>query len=297
MTAFPVFEATLLPHPRRKGTTVVAEFGLPTGSFKDRGAAAVVAHAAALGARTVSLDSSGNAGIAVAAAAARAGLSAVVRVAEGIAPAKESLILALGARLEKFATRAEATRACAEDRNAYDASHVRNPIFRSGVATLACAWRRAGSIPPTIYLPVGNGSLLLGLWEGIAELLAEGSIDRAPKLIAVQSERCAPIAAPEDPGDGKTIADGCAILAPPAAGEIRQAIAASGGSAIAVTEEEIDRAWKAAWTHGFPIEPTSALAFAGYERMPATGPCAIIATGSGLKFSPPRSRPTGKMEA
>jgi len=286
VTTFPTFDATLLSHPRRRDTTVVAEFALPTGSFKDRGAAAVVADAAGRGARRVSLDSSGNAGLAVAAAARRAGLDAVVRVGPGISPAKEALIAATGARVEKFADRAAAVRACAEDSDSYDASHVRNPLFRRGVATLARAWAGKAGIPERIVLPVGNGSLLLGLWEGLTAMRREGTLDRVPLLVAVQAERCAPIARPGAPGDGRTIADGCAVPAPPLAQAIAAAIEESGGEAVAVAEEAIDAAWRSAWHDGFPIEPTSALAFAAWAALspgPSTG---VIATGSGLKRAP-----------
>lgn len=286
MTPFPTFGATLLPGRTGSRVTVVAEFALPTGSFKDRGAAAVVADAASRGADRVSLDSSGNAGLAVAAAAARVGLGAVVRVAAGASPGKVALIRAAGARVEEFATRAEAVRACADDRDSYDASHVRNPLFRKGVATLAAAWLARGELPDTVFLPVGNGSLLLGLWEGLVELRGAGRLERLPRLVGVQARRCAPVAFPEDPGDGRTIADGCAITAPAALGEIRAALAASQGAAVAVGEEEIEAAWRRAWTEGFPIEPTAALPFAALARG-WEGTCGVIATGSGLKSPPP----------
>jgi len=287
VTPFPTFGATLLPGRVGSRATIVAEFALPTGSFKDRGAACVVADAAARGAKRVSLDSSGNAGLAVAAAAARAGLGAVVRVAAGASPAKVALIRAAGARVEEFATRGLAVQACADDRDSYDASHVRNPLFRKGVATLASAWLERSELPDTVLLPVGSGSLLLGLWEGLLALRAAGRLERLPRLVGVQARRCAPIACPGDPGDGRTIADGCAILAPAAAGEIRAAIAASGGAAVAVEEEEIETAWKRAWAEGFPIEATSALGFAALARG-WEGTCGVVATGSGLK-SPPSS--------
>ena len=291
MSAFPVFEATILPYPGRPGTVVVAEFALPTGSFKDRGAEAVVAEARASGARRVTLDSSGNAGLAVAAAASRAGLACRVRVAASISPAKAALLRAAGAELESHPTRAEAARACVKDSESYDASHVRNPMFRRGVATLAGAWAARATIPESVYLPVGNGSLLLGLWHGLRELRAAGRIAALPRLVAVQAEGCSPIVHPGSPGDGRTMADGCAILDPPAAAEIRAAIAASGGEAISVSEAEIEAAWKAAWRSGFPIEPTSALAFAALERSRDPGNAAVVATGSGLKAYPGRGAP------
>jgi threonine synthase len=286
MTSFPLFPATLLPHPRFPDTTVVAEFALPTGSFKDRGAAAVVADAVARHARTVALDSSGNAGLAVAMAASRAGLSTVIRGAS-ISPPKEILLRAAGARLETFATREAAVRACAEDHVSYDASHVRNPLFRKGVSTLAAAWRRHSPPPETIFLPVGNGSLLLGLFDGFTRLIQSGDAARMPRFIAVQSERCAPIARPEAPGDGRTIADGCAILSPLARAEILAVLERTAGAAVAVSEGEIEAAWRDAWADGFPIEPTAALSFAGRARSKDVGESAVVATGSGLKIPPP----------
>ena len=286
MSSFPLFDAAVLPHPALPRTDVVAEFALPTGSFKDRGAAAVVAAAKEAGARTVTLDSSGNAGLAVAAAASRAGLAARIRVASTISAEKLALLRATGAEIDTHPSRAEAALACVRDAESYDASHVRNPAFRRGVATLARAWIEKASIPDVVYLPVGNGSLLLGLWDGLLDLRASGRLAALPALVAVQAERCAPIARPDSPGDGRTIADGCAILHPPAADEIRAAISASGGEAIAVTEDEIERAWIAAWRCGFPIEPTSALAFAGRARSGRSGSSAVVATGSGLKAHP-----------
>ncbi len=286
MTDFPLFAATLLAYPGRPGTQVVAEFALPTGSFKDRGAAAVVADASARGARRVTLDSSGNAGLAVAAASARAGMPALIRVTTSISLEKAALIRAAGAAIEVHASRDDAAIACVRDGESYDASHIRNPVFRRGVATLPRLWLESGPIPGSIYLPLGNGSLLLGLWEGLRALAKAGRIASLPRLVAAQPDRWAPIASPGAQIGGRTIADGCAISAPPAAAEIRAAILESGGTAIAIPESEIEHAWLEAWRDGFPIEPTSALAFAALKRSPPPGPAAVIATGSGLKLYP-----------
>jgi threonine synthase len=284
---FQIHPVRLLPHPGRPGVEVVAEHLLPTGSFKIRGAEAVLADAVALGASRVALESSGNAGLAVAYLAARAGLPAIVRVARTISPGKERLLRAAGATLEIFPTREEAARAGRRDRESYDASHVRNPLFRRGVSTLVDGWCEIRELPEEIYLPVGNGSLLLGIWEGVRRARAAGRAAHAPRLIAVQSQRCAPIARPEAPGDGVTIADGCAILHPPHREEILAAIAESGGAAVAVTESEIEAATRRAREAGFPIEPTAGLGFAAAERFhrPST-PAAVIATGAASKSLP-----------
>ena len=284
---FPVHPVHLLPHPRWRNVEIVGEFLLPTGSFKIRGAEAVIADARARGAARVALESSGNAGLATACLAARAGMAAIVRVASTITPQKEELLRAAGATVEIHPTREDAAAAGRADRESYDASHVRNPLFRTGVATLVDRWTDIRELPETIFLPVGNGSLLLGLREGILRLRARGLALRPPRFIAVQSERCAPIARPENPGDGHTMADGCAILHPPAREEILAAIAESGGRALAVSEREIDRAVRRAWRDGFPIEPTAALGFAAAETMAEPGVCAaVIATGAALKTIP-----------
>jgi threonine synthase len=287
MEPFPVYPVLLLSHPRWPRATVVAEFALPTGSFKDRGAAAVAAQARRRGARRLALDSSGNAALAVAAAAAREGLPCVARMTSSASPTKIALVRAAGASVEIFASRREAAAASLDDRESYDASHVRNPVFRAGVSTLATSWNDSGPIPATIYVPVGNGSLLLGLRDGFSGLVRAGRLSVLPRLVAVQPAACCPVVRPESPGDGRTIADGCAVLEPPAASEIREAVAATGGRGIVVGEDEIRRAWFRAWRDGFPVEASSALAFAAAEREAAEGRAvAILATGSGLKGPP-----------
>jgi len=289
---FPVYPLVLLDHPRWTGVRVAAEFALPTGSFKDRGAAAVVAGARLTGASRVVLDSSGNAGLAVAAAAARARIACTVHMARGAAPEKIRLIRAAGARVEIHATRAEAARACLDDPVAYDAGHVRNPLFRKGVASAAAAWNRIGSLPRELYLPVGNGVLLLGLADGFADLRDRTGGGPSPRMIAVQAENCAPIAAVGNPGCGRTIADGCAVADPPLAVEVREAIRRSGGEAVAISEPDIAAAWREAWRDGFPIEATSALAFAAARRGKGPSPgSSIVATGSGLKCPPDSESP------
>src|SRR5947209_5013629 len=117
---FTVHPLTLLPHPRRPGVEVIAEYLLPTGSFKIRGAEAVIADARARRASRVALESSGNAGLATAFLASRAGIPAIVRVSSTISPQKEQLLREAGALVEVYPSREEAAEAGRLDRDSYD---------------------------------------------------------------------------------------------------------------------------------------------------------------------------------
>lgn len=273
----PPLPAVLIPHPRFPGVVVAAEYLLPAGSFKDRGAVRVVAAAKAEGAACVTLDSSGNAGFAVALHAAREGLRARVHVVAGAAPEKLALIRATGAEVVTHPDRPAAAHAAAAD-DAYDASHIRNPLFWAGVAEAPRRWREAGFEPQEAWLPVGNGSLLLGLAEGFG--------GRPPRFVGVQPERCAPVARPGSPLEA-TMADGVAVGEPRHGGRLREIVQRSGGRWETVSEVEIERAFRRAWRDGFPIEPTSALPFALLEHALDRAPrLLIVATGSGLKHPP-----------
>ena len=273
----PPLPGMLIRHPRFPGVVVAAEYLLPSGSFKDRGAVTVVAAAKAKGFRTVALDSSGNAGFAVALQAAREGLRARIHVAAGAAPEKLALIRATGAELIVHPDRPSAARGASHD-DAYDASHIRNPLFWSGVAEGPRSWRAQGLDPQEVWLPVGNGSLLFGLAEGFGPQL--------PRFIGVQPEQCAPLARPGSPLR-PTLADGVAVGEPVHRERLQETVERSRGEWAAVAEDEIDRAFRQAWRDGFPIEPTSALPFALIERFAGrAATILIVATGSGLKHPP-----------
>jgi threonine synthase len=203
------------------------EYASPTLSFKDRGAAVLVAAAARAGADRLVADSSGNAGTAISAYAARAGLPCEVYVSSRASPAKLAQIRAHGADLRLVDGDREAVAATAvtavEHHGGFYASHVWNPLFHEGTKTWAFdVVLHLGEAPDAVVLPVGNGTLLLGAARGFAELLAAGVIDRLPRLVAVQAEACAPIARAFAAGyegvprvhDEGTVAEGIAIGAP-----------------------------------------------------------------------------------
>lgn len=254
------------------------DFLMPTLSFKDRGAVMLAELARRLSPERVVADSSGNAGTAVAAYCARAGLPCTVYVPEGTSPKKTEQIRAHGARLEIVPGDREATalaaRAAADVPGTFYASHVFNPYFLHGTKTYVYElWEDLGGrLPDAIAVPVGNGTLLLGAALATAELLAQGLIDHRPALIAVQAQAVSPLAAAfragaEDlPGSAgaaaTTLAEGIAIPRPPRARQILAAVRESGGTFLTVSEEQIRTAQLDLAARGFYVETTGVACWA-----------------------------------
>lgn len=270
-----------------------------TGSFKDRGAAVLVSKIKELGITEVVEDSSGNAGCAVAAYCAKAGIACTIFAPELTSAGKLAQIRSYGARLELIpGSREDTTRAVLEAaEKTYYASHFYNPYFFHGTKTFAYEvaeqlnWRA----PDTIITPVGHGSLLLGAALGFRELRQAGIIEKTPKFIGVQAAACCPLhqgfeqnldEAPTIDKQG-TIAEGIAIAEPLRDRQILQAIRSSGGHTIIVTEDEIKRSLVAMARQGLYIEPTSAVAPAAVGKYLKTAPAdetiVSVFTGHGLK--------------
>jgi threonine synthase len=257
--------------------SVKLEFVSPTLSFKDRGAVVLVASALERGARRLVADSSGNAGSAIAAYASRAGLECTVFVPANTSMGKRTQIEAYGAKLEpvpgdRTAT-SDAAIAAVQSSGATYASHVYDPLFLQGTKTFAFeVFEQLSGAPDAVIVPVGNGTLLLGAARGFRELRAAGLIDRLPALIALQSERCAPLAhawargadAPVPVQADPTLAEGIAIPHPARGAQILATVAASGGCVVSVPEAAIEPAQRElSRRSGLLVEPTAALVWAG----------------------------------
>jgi threonine synthase len=281
------------------GAEIKNEALLPTGSFKDRGAAALISWLAARGVAEVVLDSSGNAGAAIAAYAARAGIACEVHVPATTSQAKVAQARAYGARVlrqpgPRAASTVTAQQAAASRRLVY-ASQIWHPAFVLGVETLAFElWEQRDPLPESIVMPVGAGTLLLGVARGFDRLLGAGLIERVPRLIGVQSASCTSIAirfgaaAPEHP-PARSIAEGIQVADPPRAGQIVAALTRSGGTALVVGDDLIAAKVSALGREGLLVEPTAAVALAGLDRARDLGVVrpgeriVAIVTGSGLK--------------
>ncbi len=249
-----------------------------TGSYKDRGASVLVSKIRELGITEVVEDSSGNAGSAIAAYCARAGIKCHIYVPAKTSPAKLTQIRAYGAKLNLVpGTRedtAEAALLAAE--KIYYAGHSWNPYFLQGTKTFAfeVCEQLGWQAPDTVVLPVGNGTLLLGAFIGFQELLVSGIVNHVPKIIAVQSENCAPLHEIFNNNLDKipsvyvsnTIAEGIAIAKPVRALQIVDAVRQSRGHFITVSDNEIRQSLDEMSGQGFFIEPTAAAAIAGLRK-------------------------------
>jgi threonine synthase len=264
----------------------------PTGSFKDRGAATAITAAKAAGAELVVEDSSGNAGTAIAAYAAAAGLRARIFTPADIVPAKARAIQVLGAELVKISgPRSAVTEAAlAAARQAYDVGHARDDAFLEGTKTIAYElFEELGPALHDVLTPVGQGTVLIGLGMGFADLVAAGKMERPPRLHGVQSEACAPlvrgaaIGRPAPVVPQASIADGIRIPEPTRAERSYSAVRYSGGRWLAVPEPAIEEAWRRAAAAGLLMEPTSATALAGARALDLPAGAVLIITGSGLK--------------
>ena len=257
------------------GVSIKVDYLFPTLSFKDRGAVVLVASAVQRGASALVADSSGNAGSAIAAYAARAGLPCTVFVPERTSVGKQRQIRAYGAQVVLVPGDRTATTQAAIDAvnatGAMYASHIYDPYFLQGTKTYAFElWEQLATVPEALILPVGNGTLLLGAARGFRELRAAGLIDREPALIAVQSERCAPLARawaagatePEPIEALQTVAEGIAIPRPPRGAQILAAVRASDGCIVEVPEAAVVPAQAELAGRGLFVEPTAALTWA-----------------------------------
>ncbi len=250
----------------------------PTGSYKDRGASVLISKVRELGIKKVVEDSSGNAGAAIAAYCAKAGIECDIYVPENTSPGKLAQIELYGANLHKIPgsreNTAEAVMEAAE--KYYYASHSWNPWFFQGTKTFAyevceqLGWKS----PDVLILPAGNGTLFLGAYLGFTELKAAGIIAGMPKMIAVQSSNCAPLyksysnnlEKPSRVESVPTLAEGIAIAEPIRGSQILDAVRDTEGEILAVSEKEILYTLKSMIAKGFYIEPTTAAVISGAYR-------------------------------
>ncbi len=280
----------------RGNTYMKLEYLNPTGSFKDRGSAVAVSKAVELGIKSVIEDSSGNAGISVAAYAAAAGIRARVYVPRDAPEGKKSLIRSLGAELIEAPSRVEAGRIAIESVKNGEAylGHTWNPWFLQGTKTMAYELLdQLGHAPDAIVLPVSAGTLLLGLWIGFNELRSTGLISKVPRLYAVQAQGFASLYERihgDTAGESTRIADALRVSNPPRLEQMVDAITGSGGDALVITDDEILDAWRTLLRRGFIVEPSSAIALSGYLRLLNDNylnedcETVIVLTGNGLKY-------------
>lgn len=251
-----------------------------TGSFKDRGAVVLAAWARKCGAKRLVADSSGSAALAAASAAARNGLPLRVHVPGTLPRERAEVLSAFGAEVVALGTREDAAaRALEESASAFYASHVHHPAFTAGtsLAGLEALAQLGNGTPSWWVVPVGNGSLLLGLAQAL-----ERAGRRDIRWIAVQAAACAGLLRPGV--HGATAATGIAIADPARRVEIMTTIERSHGAVLEASEDDLARAREALWHRGAAVESASAAALVGVEQLRARGerdPILGFLTGSG----------------
>ena len=273
------------------------EWFMPSGSFKDRGAAVMLSLLRDQGIDHVLEDSSGNGGAAISTYAAAGGMRAKILVPDSTSPAKTVQSRALGAEIELIpgSRQACADAALAQAKDIFYASHNWHPFFLHGTKTLAYElWEDLGfRAPDNVIIPCGAGSNVLGCGIGFSELLRAGQIDRLPRLFAAQPANCGPIAREfldlEPVAPLPTVAEGTAIAQPIRTPEALGFLRASQGGAVLLEEAEIIAATAGLAKRGLYVEPTCAQAAAAFEKLVAAGTIGrdevtvVVLTGSGLK--------------
>ena len=288
-TVTPIVAASRLAAEFGLGELLVKdESRLPTGSFKARGMAMAISKAREFGIRRVAAPTAGNAGGAMAAYAARAGMESYVFMPQDtpainakecwLAGAKTFFVNGLINDCGKIVAEGKAKKGW------FDLSTLKEPYRIEGKKTmgLELAEQLDWELPDVILYPTGGGTGLIGMWKAFAELQHLGWLKsaRRPRMISCQSDGCAPIAAAFDKGErfatkfenAATIASG--VRVPVAVGDfmILDAVRASGGSAVAVPERAIEPWMKRAISlEGLSFCPETAVCLGALEMLRAGG--------------------------
>jgi threonine synthase len=256
------------------------EYLNPTGSFKDRGTAAMMTSLRNIlgNVQGVCEDSSGNAGASVAAYCAFLGLNCVIFGGGSMVSEKVLQVRMYGADLRlvdgpRQKVEEEAVKH-AEKNGLIYVGHTWNPYFIEGMKTVAyeVAEQTGWNPPDIIYLPVSAGTLLIGLYKGFRDMVEAGVIEKIPQIVAVQPQLNAPLYAAykkQNPAPylvGGSIADALTQTNPPRLRQMVDMLEVFGGDVEVVSDEDIIKAHKQLAWAGFYAELSSAAAYAAVRK-------------------------------
>jgi threonine synthase len=308
-------ETPLIPIPRSERPSgfrpplVKDEGRLPTGSFKARGLCLAVSMASSFGVQRVAIPTNGNAGAAMAAYAAAAGMEAFCFCPDDTPEINLSEIAMQGAKVWRVNGLINDCAKLVELGKSrfgwFDMSTLKEPYRIEGKKTMGLELAIQGDwrLPDVVFYPTGGGTGLIGMWKAWQELQALGWISGPlPRLVAVQASGCAPIVRAFDSGaltatfwdSAHTIASG--IRVPGALGDflILSALRESGGFALAVSDEAIDAARGHVGTHdGLLLSPEGAATYAAYlaaaraGRIRPSDEVVLFNCATGLKYPMP----------
>jgi threonine synthase len=285
----------------------------PTGTFKARGLGMAITRARTLGVRGVLIPSAGNAGGAAAVYAARAGLACAVIVPRDTPLAAVAEALIAGARVftieGSIAAAGRIVSRVAPQIGWFDLSTLKEPYRLEGKKTMGLElaeqldWR----MPDVLLYPTGGGTGLVGIPKGYDELRAMGWVTgRLPRVFAVQAEGCAPVVRAWRDGAETTVAwanpvtaaAGLRVPSPFAGRQMLTILRATGGGAVAVSEEAIaDAQARLARLEGVWTAPEAAALVAALARLQDAGEVTretevvLVLTGAGIKYAPPTLPP------
>ncbi len=316
----PVVDKGSIPHlavgwtPLYECPAVAEEYGVrefrvkddgrnPTGSLKDRASAVGVARAIDINQRTVACASTGNAASSLSGFAAVGGIRSFIFVPEKAPVAKVTQLLVYGATVVlvkgDYADAFNLATAAINKYGWYNRNCAINPYLVEGKKTCALeiAEQTGWDLPDRVFISVGDGCCIGGLYKGFADLLRMSLISRMPKIVGVQARGAKPIyeafkskAERVTFGPADTVADSISVGAPRNWAKALRAVRESEGDMVTVSDEEILSAIpELARKTGVFGEPAGAAAFAGFRKMAGEGllgrgeRVAVVVTGNGLK--------------
>jgi threonine synthase len=278
----------------------------PTASFKARGLSCALSMCSELGIRKIAIPSAGNAASASAAYAAAAGIECNIFMPRDVPQANFIECKAYGANvtlvdgLISDCGKIVASRKDAE--GWFEVSTLKEPYRIEGKKTMGyelaeqLGWR----LPDVIFYPTGGGVGLIGMWKAFAEMEAMGWIgSKRPKMIAVQVEGCQPVVRAFEQGQARsefwenanTVASGLRVPKPLGDFLVLEAVRQSGGTAIAVSDEElIDAGIQLATDEGMFVAPEGSACLSALDKLLQSGflkpdeEIVIYNTGAGLKY-------------
>ncbi len=300
---------TPMLHSRRYANVYLKEEGAnPTGAFKARGLALAVSMAKHYGLKKLAVPSAGNAAGALAAYAAAAGMEANIFMPRDVPFANYVEATAYGAHVTLVdGLISDCARMVAEQsasKGWFDVSTLKEPFRVEGKKTMGyeLVEQLGWEYPDAVFYPTGGGVGLIGMWKAFIELEELGWVkgSRRPKMIAVQSDGCAPVAKAFEEGadvshmwqNAATFASGLRVPKPYGDAIMLDILRESGGIALALSDEVILASlldW--ARNEGVFLSPEGAAATAAYDRLLQTGflqpgdRVLLFNTGSGLKYT------------
>jgi len=278
------------------------EYLNPTGSFKDRGAATAISYLLSYGERKILIeDSSGNAGIAYSCYGNAAGFKVKIYVPSDVPEGKYAIMKGCGSDVVRAGTRNDAHKAALNDSEGIYVGHTINPYFIEGTKAMAkellndLGERRLKE--STIFVPVASGTLILGLWKGLKELLYSNEITDLPKVVAVQA--CGydylsslgrlKIKRLSCEGEKTRFADALRLTKGERGHQTFEAVKELSGELVVVGDSVAEESFRELVKSGFLVEPTSSLAYAAAKHYMSEGLinyAVVPLTGSGLKYIP-----------